>query len=260
MDFIKKIPLCFYSPVFYNYLARQEKGIGGKFILAVTLLGMLLFLFIPREGFAPLRDIVGQAPEAIKSFPAMTLERGRLSIDKPSPYEIKLGTEPSVSFVFDTNYIISDIGALKDRMHSEKIVLLVTAQEVVALGKNDELRIHSFDDTRSATVTHEDWERFSKITEKWGLTFIVIFMVFGAGAGLFLYNLIATFFSAIVVYGLGFIFRASLEFDAAMRLAAAARFPAILFSGFLSSAAVGWLFWAAYLVFAVMAVKKNVSQ
>ncbi len=263
--FYKEVLWSFFSRPYYNAAARQKKGIGAKFILALTVITILIFAISFRGEYAELGNIAKKMPAIADSLPVVTFKDGKLSIDKPVPYEIKLldTATDAPRIVIDTSYKITDLTTLQEKMKKEKILVLITEDTSAVLGSGDELKIRDFKDVKPLTIRHEDWKKMGEALEKWGLTVIVGFMIVFAAAGGFIFNLIATFFSAVVAHILGYMLSARLEFDASMRLAATARLPATVISlaplllGLPKiGGAAGWLLWGGYLVFAVMAAGK----
>ncbi len=260
MEFLNKIAQSFFSPHFYNTAARGEKGIGGKFILALTILTLLALAVQFGGGPTGVLAAIRGMPAVVRTFPAMTMKGGQLSIDKPVPYAIKLGSS-GLQIVIDTNYKMTDVSTLKEKIQNENIVMMLTQDAFVAQSGNGELRVQDFKTTQDFIAGHDQWEGLAQWLEGQGIPIIIISLVAGSALILFIYNLVATFLAAIVVTVIGVVLRASLEFDASMRLAAGARLPATLISllPFIRPG-VGWLIWGAYLIFAVAACRAAPSQ
>jgi hypothetical protein len=93
--------LSFYSKPFYREVAQAWKGLGLLFLLLVLAICWLPFSY----DFHRFLDQFSAEflPGIVEQMPTMTLSQGKLSIDKPSPYTIKLPGSSSSFIVFDTS-------------------------------------------------------------------------------------------------------------------------------------------------------------
>lgn len=250
MNFFRKLVYSFFSPDFYNAEARQEKGIGAQFIAALSAVIMLVAVWHMQKIWPDLRAGFDRLPAVMSDLPVVTIKDHKLSIDKPVPYTVPLGGT-DFKFVIDTGYKAGDLAALKEKMVKENIFLFVTQDAFIGRGNDDKLEVHNFDKAQDVVVTHESWMKLAEVLNGY-IGVMILIGALSVYAGIFIFNLIATFLSAVVTAILSALLRAGVEFDAAMRLTAAARVPATIFAMLpFVSAAVGWLFWFAYLVFGV---------
>jgi hypothetical protein len=267
--FFKEIFSSLYDSSTYGEVAREKQGIGATFMLFLTVLTMAFASVLIAAGYAAAKDAINSVPAIVADLPAMTIKDGKLTIDKPVPYEVKLGSGPDMMrIVIDTNYKIADLGALHEKMKQEKIISLITADAIVVPGQNDELKVEDLKDVQQPVmIDHAGWQKLAQVLKDWGIAFLAgSFAIFGF-IGLFLFNLIATFCTAIVVTIAGAMAGAALAFDASMRLAALLRIPVTIISYILSLigltwhiVAIGWLLWFGYIIFAVVAAKRAPVQ
>lgn len=256
MEFLKKLAGTFYAPPVYNGIARDEQGIGARYILLTTA-AMLAVVMITvfKSGIFDIG--FKKLPAVMQTFPVVTIRDSKLSIDKPVPYTITL-PETEVKAVVDTNYHMQDLATLATKMEREKIVVLVTESAFITRTQDGELRVKDFAGMKlgDGVITHETWDKLADMLATWGLPVLVTFIIVFSGAAIFLYGLIATFMSAVVVSLLSAILRTNLAFDAAMRLAAAARVPVTVIT-LLPFVSVGlsWGIWLAYIVFATWSTR-----
>jgi len=271
----KAIARSFYSGHFYGELARVHTGIGVVLISLLTLLITILFSlsFLLGGHYSHLREAISRLPALADTLPAITVKDGTLSIDKPVPYTLTLGSAPDeVHVVVDTNYKITDINALEGYMRQGKVILLVTADKVISrdIQKNEgeqaqidnTLRISDLRDSRPFTMTHDNWRALGETVKTWGMPMVLAIIFVAMFVGMFIANFIATIFSGVAVMVCDLIAKTGLEFPAALRLAAAFRIPVIVLS-FIPvligvhplSGLTCWALWGIYLVFAVWSVR-----
>lgn len=268
MKILNDIIASFYSSAFYGDVAHARRGIGMKFIFALTFVATALLTGYLVFYSKTLQEVAAAAPKFAADLPAVTVKDGKLSIDKPVPYNLSIGEgDDQVWITVDTNYKLKDITALKEHMETNKIVILVTEQEIVTIkGHSRELEVRPMSEMKKDfSITHQNWTDMGNYIAEKGVRVLIGFVAIGGFVILFLYNLFATFIGAIVMMIAGFILRAgSLEFGALMRLTAAARMPFIaiaaapmMLGGGLITGGLSWLIWFGYLLFAVMGSKRH---
>jgi len=266
IGFFDEAILSAYSRPFYHSLAHQAKGIGLRLILLLTLI-TLLFLS-PWKIYMAISGMVGQIPNVVTTLPAITYKDNKLSIDKPVPYHLKLGIAPSdVEIMIDTDYKINDVDSLTRYMRQNQIAALFTADKLVLLKRADqgEMDIRDLGTFSSLlNMTHQDWQKFSDTMTKWGTVSILSSMFIMMFIVVFFANLVATFFTAMLVKIISLIAQVDIEFNGAMRLSAAFRIPVAVitfvtaFVGLTQvSGIVSWVAWLAYLSFAVFSSQEN---
>lgn len=275
MRLFKDAALSFYSGSFYGELARQRRGIGLRhvFLLTFILLFMGTLALYLSGGFAKVHDGLERLPALVKSLPAITVKDGKLSIDKPVPYKLDLGSPPqSYWLVIDTGYKVEGLEELEQYMRKDHIVILMTADKIISrrlarkAGQNEFTSTIEMSDIREnqtiLSFTHNNLQTLAQAVEDWGVP-VFIWVALGAGfLAMFITNLLSTFMTAVVVMILGLTAQVGFEFAAAMRLSAAARIPIMilslipaLFWDSIPGGITGWVIWGIYMLFAVAAVR-----
>jgi hypothetical protein len=159
------------------------------------------------------------------------------------------------------------VNALEQFMRQNRVFLLLTADKLISrnLNKNarqplqfsDSMQVSEFKDMQSFAITHERWQMLAGAIKSWGIPAMLSFMSVVLLFSLCVINFICTLFTSIAVMIIGSIAKARLDFSSSMRLAAAARIPATIFSllPLPLSGVTGWIVWLLYLIFAVWAVR-----
>lgn len=268
MRILNDIFSSFYASDFYADVAYARKGIGMKFIFALTLImvGLITGYLLFYSG--TLNEYAQTVPKFAAELPKVTVKDGKLSIDRPGPFSIPVGGEgQQVWIVIDTSYKVGDLKVLKEHMEKNNIIMLITEEELITLKEvKNELEIKQISEFRKDfTVTHQDWMDIANYIAEKGVRTLIWTVLLGGFVFFFLYNLFATFMSALVMMILGFILRGTNhEFGTLMRLTAAARIPfnaitalPMMIGGGLITGGLSWLIWFGYLAFAVVATKRH---
>lgn len=263
IEFLRILPLPFFSALYYRYAARRAKGIGGRFILVVTLL--MFAVAAIGMGMAPWQEAragFARIAAAADRLPVLTIANGALSIDKPSPYTLDLTGEGAapVRIVIDTEDPGTDPAAAAEKMKQGEIDLYATRHTIFARGAAaEEFRSRSLTSFYGpVTVTPAMIVRLAAFLQGGGLALLAALSAVFLFLSLLAYNLTATALTATVAAVLSSLLRSGLTFDGAMRISAALRLPATLFSllPFVNLGA-GWLIWLCYLAFAVWSTKQD---
>ena len=227
MQFLKSIPLTFYSRDFYIRLIRRGCGIGAGFML---LQGMLL-LVIPTIQLIPmLPTISDKVVEVAQKIPQITIKDQKLSIDKASPYTIDLTpdskTLPHPIILFDTTSTLTNITDIDQMMKTQNIMALVTT-DYLAMPQNTKsdgpIKIYSIRDfhTKDSQITHEQWNAIGQKILAWGGPLMLLFMAIS----LMIVILVITFLKGLLLLVLTLFCTLKLSLANAMRLSAATSTP-----------------------------------
>jgi hypothetical protein len=260
MSIVNDIVASFYSSGFYSEVAHMRRGIGFKFMFALTLITTLLITGFLIFYSGAMNKFAAEIPVFASDLPGITVKGGKFAMDKPSPYTIPIGSGADAILIrADTNFKGGDMKTVKDYMEANKIAALITQDDYIVRKENGTLEYHSFSDFKEdITITHQKWMELAGLIAEKGVNFLIISSFLILFPLLFIYNLIATFISSLFIMLLSLAMSAGLELATSMRLAAAARMPtyAIIFAplmiggGFISGI-LGWLVWVGYIVFAV---------
>lgn len=264
-QFIKNIPLIFYSSAFYADLVRKGKGIGIGFIL----LQVALTILVPALVAIPTMSVAHrQITSIFDRFPDVTIKDQKLGIDRTSPYSVDIQSSDKkiASIVFDTSSRERDLTGIKHEMDEQKIVALITS-DFIAMPDKSAIKLYNVSDfskadKSSTVITHEKWVSFGKNLVVWGFPFLFVLTLSFTLIG----SLMLTAFKAIVITMMALFCTLKPPFAASMRLAAAAAVPstlyALLFSVFNQPQHVfiGILIWFTYAIFGLASANKEEKQ
>lgn len=113
--------LGFFSTQFYRDLAANGKGVGFLYLLALLSLSCLI---VPVRQFLDLSEFMKRDGAAlVEQFPAVKIENGKLSIDRPPPYYISSGDIAWIGFFTDED-------SEKNIGEQNTIPMIVTSSEL----------------------------------------------------------------------------------------------------------------------------------
>ncbi|MBI1797008.1 MAG: DUF1189 family protein [Candidatus Eisenbacteria bacterium] len=232
----------------YRDAARNRRGVGMLFTLLlaaiVTLLAVLRIAFA-LSGFA-----AGEAPRIIAQLPTITVDHGRVAIDRPSPVTIHDPRTGAPIAVIDTS------GAVPSLEGSEAWLLL-TRDRLIYRKSAAETRVFELAGVPHFVLDRDRATRWVRGATMWGPWIAMPFILVAMLVARLIQQLLAAL--AVLLVGRG----AALDFAAAMRLGVLAIAPATItldLAGFagLKVPASGWL-WCAitvgYVLFAVAACR-----
>lgn len=219
---IKSLPLTFYSAPFYANLLRFKKGIGARFMLVQIFLMLLAAAILITPNIPNAKK---QYADIINRLPDITISNQKLSMNETSPYSVRLGEGPqNPLIIFDTTSNDYDAINLESRMKAKNALVLVTS-DFIAIHTDKKTELHNFSDFNEAgktiKVDHDDWVKFGKAMLSWMLPIIFV----SGFLGLFIWQLIATFFQGLVVLFFALFSPFKPDISGAMRLSAAAGIP-----------------------------------
>lgn len=268
MKILNEIIASFYSADFYQSVAAERRGVGVRFVLALTVIQVALitgyFLFYAKT----MDQFMAAAPAFTEKLPALAVHGGKLAIDKPVPYNIPITIEDkTIWVVVDTNYQISNVDALRQYMRSKQVVFLLTADSMVTFKPtSDELRIESIAEKipNDVVITHERWMYLGKMVAEKGLFYLTIAAFVGSLVFLLLYHTVGVMINAGLMMAASGMLKVRLDFPTSLRLAAAMRIPyyaivcaPLMFGGFFLTGFGDWLVWGVYLIYAIKSADKQ---
>lgn len=208
--------MSFFSKDLYKDVGKNWGGIAALYLLLLMALSWIPNMFLIKSNF----DLFTQkeAPMIIDQIPTITIQDGKLSIDKPVPYTIKDPETKKPIIIIDTSGKYTDI-------QQAKVPMLVTQDKVMTYQpKQNEIRTYSLENTPNMTLDNNQLN--SLITKATWWLMLVIYPVVVLMT--FLYRII----QALIYGALGMIFvkilGASLTYQQSMRLAIVAVTPAII--------------------------------
>ncbi len=252
--------LSFYSPAFYQEVRKCWTGVGYLYLCSMLFFVSLVYAL--KFQFADLPVIEQISQQFFESFsaqmPKVTLENGHLSIDKPSPYTIKVpfqrskGPEQSLTIIFDTR----DQTAFTSQSDD---VILVTSDSIFRGKRN--CTPGGFGSTDNYILDK------SKIKQMWDS--VSSFFPWASTALFLLYfplALILCIFQTLIYSLIGKLFAdKKATYGTVVRLCSVALTPAIVLELILRLSAIPVPYWAlvsilialAYLYFAVISTAEN---
>jgi hypothetical protein len=262
---IKDIPASFYSHRFYSEVAHKRTGIGLGHMFVLTL---LMFLAIaPWKIYTMSNAGIRYLATAsnVEDWPDLTFKDSKLTINKPSPYFIRLGDDKiKFNIIIDPDYKLGDVNTLKNYMVQNNIFVIATADSMVTLKGNNrnELDIQKYGAIQDITIQHTVWRKVLDWLVNWGtITLFALFVPFYI-LFVFIANLIISLLTAVLVKLGSLICSSAVSYEACIRLVAAFRIPMSIICALPMLAGkpevtggAGWLVWLAYLGFVVYASK-----
>lgn len=258
--------LSFWSPALYRDVAREWRGVGYLYLLAVIAV-TVLFIAVQVQVVA-----VPKAQEIIDSLitqaPDIKVEKGKLSIDKQSPFVIKEPKSGKPLITFDTR-------PKPMTLAESQSVVLVTSTEIIG-AKRTSLHSDSYSDGKNApdqkgVGTAEESYPLSSVDNfvfdkasveksihqflQWlGVLLFVIWIPFG-----FVFCILQTLVYALIAKIFASAMSVNLSYGTLVRLASIALTPVLLIDSVLKVASINPPFWSfccvvialGYLYFAV---------
>lgn len=257
IDFLKSLPLTFYSVPFYQTLVKSGKNIGLGFLLVATFLNLFQLAFSFTE---PVRAFLDEREAIFESLPAIKIQNGKLETDPPAPVEIKFLEKVDggpIRIVFDMSSERTDADALGPKMDEEKIAVMATKDKIIIRDfgnkKSETTEVQTLQDTE---ITHEKWREIGNFVAS---LFLPSLAAFSTGF-LFLSHLLTAFFGGVLLFIMAPFFKLDVPFVGLLRLAAAAKVPVAVVSLFASGLPlIHLLLWFGFAAFGLLACRKAAS-
>ena len=204
-----------FSPALWRDVGQRWRGIGLLYMtLLLTITWVAVGVMLHRGYQAFLRD---DAPLIVDQIPAVTINKGVVSIDRPEPYEIVNPETGETLVLFDTS------GETTEPPENAPSVLV--AQSEIILRKNErEVETHSLKEIDSLYLDANRVRGWLDGLGKWAVPAIVLIGLIGS----IIWRLILMLITALIGLAFASGFNAPLSYAALMRLSAIAMTPAIL--------------------------------
>lgn len=250
---LKNLHKTIYDSRFYGELVFSWKGIGFAFLVLISLVNVGHLVVVMAKPYSLLMQ---QREGLFSALPAMEIKDGRILSDNESPLTFSLleGLEEGpIRIVIDTKSEMTDKAATTERMKTEKIIALVNANAVSLFSPVDgKLEVRESKDMTNNKISHEQWQSISQ-TLATGFMPATIFFVFWATL---LSHLMTAAAGAVLLLIVSPLFKVKIPFQAAMRLAAAAKVPvALVFLVVMPQPALQTLLWFGFAVFGLFSSK-----
>lgn len=244
--------LAFFSKDLYRDVAKNWHGIGALYLLLLLIVTWipLMYLF-----FVSLSEFVDtSSPQWVEQIPAVTINQGVVSIDKPSPYYIK---DPKSG----NPVIIIDTSGHYTTLTGTTAGILVMKDKIIMKKNEQETRIYELNKTDNYSFNKDTATKFLTQLKKWAPLFIYPLLVLTT----FIYRLL----QALIYAWIGLLFahfmKVSLHYKELLRLTMIAITPTIIVGTILTFLQITFpyqgLFYfllaMLYLVFAIHANKEE---
>jgi hypothetical protein len=222
--------LAFFSKPLYQDVGRNWKGYGLLYLFSAVALCTIPYVLLAQSAVSDYLNT--EAPKIIKQMPAVTIDKGTISIDRAEPYSVldeKTG-DPIILF---------DSANKADPAQRAKVPVLVLKSEIIVRGERGQLR-HL--DLAGINGFHAD----SRLLYDWLDTFEDSF-----AAALYPFAVVISFLfrvlEAVVFAAVGGVFTRSqdppLAYKDLVRLSAVALTPSMVAGALLNLAGVAIPFW-----------------
>ncbi|MDA8104571.1 MAG: DUF1189 domain-containing protein [Nitrospiraceae bacterium] len=227
---IHPLYMSFFSKALYRDVGRNWKGHGFVYLFALVAFCMIPFVLITQSAISDFLN--NEAPKIIRQMPDVTINKGKLSIDRPEPYFVRDEKTGEPLILFDAD----DKADLKERA---KVPILVLRSEIIVRGEGGQVRhlaLSDVDGFHSDRRLLYDWldaldESMAMVLYPFAVAFSLIFrvlevVVFAAAGRVFAKSL-----------------NARLTYPALMRLSAVALTPPMMVGAVFNVTGVAVPFW-----------------
>ena len=214
-SYIHSLYYSFYSKSFYQYVARNWKGLRLSYLLFI-----LCLFWIPeisRIHSEVSEFLSAEAPKYVKQVPLITISQGKVSIKEQTPYIIKMPGK-------NTPFAIIDTSGQTTSLDKSSALVLLTKSQLIIKNSSSESRTFDLKEIDHLIIDQKalyEWiETFNTVFPVMLFPFVLFFS--------FLYHVI----QVLLIAGIGTLFakrfQAELDFKTLMRLAAVSFTPAII--------------------------------
>jgi len=262
MALLMEIVQSFYSRRFYYDFAYEHKGLGLRYIAALTVLITIFAPFYLWQTYPAIHPLIEQLPALAKSLPPVTFENGKITTDKAEETNIHLG---DAWVTINPHYSIVDTDSVAKVMRQRNMVLLLTQDRLMIMkDAQGNLEMDDLKDWPSFSLTRGDWQKLEDIANGHILfPYLLTLLVVGLFVVL-IANLWAIAAIALTLLAISWIIRVRLNAASIIRLASIVRIPIVIvtFAPSLLGTPLGegmaWFIWLAYLVFVVLACREPI--
>lgn len=234
--------LSFYSKPFYREVAQTWKGLGLLYLLLVLAICWLPFSY---DFHRFLNQFSSEfLPGIVEQMPTMTISKGKLSIDKPSPYTIKLPGSSSGFMVFDTS--------ISGSVSSLPADILLTQDKLIfnsrMWGGDSKATIYPLSKLNDGTITRAQFrEGTNKLVYLSSILMYPLSVIFS-----FLYRLAQAALLGFIGLLFAYLFQVTLTYKTAVRLSVVALAPMLFITTLIEY--FGWPVFYLPWVSALMAI------
>jgi Protein of unknown function (DUF1189) len=258
--YLRGIVQSLYSADLYREAATAWRGIGGVFLLLLSIIATILWV-IPFQ--ATLKTFEEQtAPQLISQVPTLTLRSGKLSTNAREPYTITIGEgENAESIVIDTKRADMNVNELADYMKKSQISAMLTERSFIYtrsdLHKVEILDLSKFPD---GTLTPEGLKTLTtRVTQ------VVFWVAVGVSPfAIWFWLFVKALLGSILGLILNAIAGSKLPYATILRLSSVVFAPVVLITAAVAAAGVhfpflGLLVFVVYYIFAIWSCRPKPS-
>jgi len=240
--------MSFFSKSLYQDIARNWPGLCFTYLFSVLALCAIPGVLKFQSEFSYI--INREAPKYVRQLPAITIEKGKVSIDKPEPYFISDEKTGAHWAVIDTTGGITSL-------EGSKAVLLLTKTSLIVKSDDRESRTLDLSGIDNLVVDRSSMYTILESLEDWVAVFVYPFAVIFS----FLYRVIEVLILALMGTLIAKTVKTSLDYRTLVRLASVSITPVLICGAFLVLAGAEVPYWPlasfilslAYLFFAIKA-------
>ena len=258
----KALSQSLYQKSFYREVAANKNSNPFLFLLLISFIQVVQISVILLVSAASIPNHL--IDNLVNQTPVVTVQDGKLSIDKASPYKIIVDDE--VLAIIDTeNYNDKSADSIFKTMKDNNWQALVTQTKIYAKKSSGEFRVYDLSDNsgnrKIIKFDKNDVRQWAKIGVKIAIPFIAIFLFIG----IFAYKIIQMFIYSVIALIINAVCNARLEYNSLMCFSAYALWPSLLAGIILSLAGINiWTLFsiiitAGYLIFAINSSKQPKS-
>ncbi|MGA1980275.1 MAG: DUF1189 domain-containing protein [Sedimentisphaerales bacterium] len=230
--------LSFFSRELYRDVGLNWKGVGFGYLFLLLAICTVPGMFKFQKGLSKFID--EQSPQFVKQVPKITVEKGKVHIDKPQPYYITVPDSNKIVAIIDTT------GQIQSLDNTDAFVLL-TKTKLVSRQSKSELRTYDLANVQHFVLDQYKITNWLNTGKKLLVPMLYPFVLLGS----FIFRII----QSLVYAAIGLVFagwcKTKLSYPALLRLAVAAVTPCIIVRTVLEYASVKlplaglWFFLAA---------------
>lgn len=222
--------MSFFSKSLYRDVARNWRGLCFTYLFSLLALYSIPVAMKVQTEFSDF--LTEEAPKYIKQVPAITISKGKVSIDNPEPYFIRDEKTGAAWAIIDTTGKTNSLG-------NTKTVLLLTKASLIVKRNETETKTFDLSGIDSLFIDRSAIYNFLDSLEDWIAVlvypFVVIFSFLSRAVEIFIFALIGLLFARTR--------KASLDYRTLVRLASVSLTPVLVCEGIFSLADVRLVYW-----------------
>lgn len=239
--------LSFYSSELYQDVGFNWKGTGFGYLFLLLVICTIPGMFKVQEGLSNFID--EQAPQFVNQVPKITIENGKVHIDEPQPYYIRVPDSNEIAAIIDTT---GQIQSLDD----SNAFILLTSTKLLSRQSKTETRTYDLTNVKHFVLEQSTITRWLDIIKKMLAPILYPFVL----ASSFIFRIIQSLIYAAIGLAFADWCKTKLPYLSLIRLSVVAITPCIIARTVLEYASVriplsGLLFFLVAMGFLFCGVK-----